>query len=86
MLESMFIDNGIIDNTTPYYSYLCSEWTMNVAAKVILIVFGALVGHCLTILFPQSENWTISLWNHHVFFIFFCCGLPAREILLNRKS
>lgn len=67
MLESMFIDNGIIDNTTPYYSYLCSEWTMNVAAKVILIVFGALVGHCLTILFPQSENWTISLWNHHVF-------------------
>ena len=40
---------------------------MNVAAKVILIIFGALVGHCLTILFPQSENWTISLWNRHVF-------------------
>jgi hypothetical protein len=43
---------------------------MNVASKVVLIVFGALVGHYFTVLFPQSENWAISLWNHNVLFLF----------------
>lgn len=36
---------------------------MNVAAKVVLIIFGVLVGHFITISLHPNGNWATKLWS-----------------------